>query len=116
MLDQGQLTVNGGTFTGNAAADRGAIYSNAGIYAPQINDATFVRNTAAGSGGAIYNNSSGNSINVNGSIFTGNRAADGGAIWEYGFGGVVTASTFRGNSAGSGGALWLSEKQRRGFH
>ena len=115
VLDQGQLTVNGGTFTGNAAADGGAIYSNAAIYAPQINDATFARNTATGSGGAIYNSSAGNSINVNGSVFTGNKAADGGAIWEYGFGGVVAASTFRGNSAGAGGALWLSENSAEGL-
>jgi predicted outer membrane repeat protein len=57
VIDLGQLTVNGGTFTGNSAADGGAIYSNADISAPQINDATFARDTATGSGGAIYNNS-----------------------------------------------------------
>ena len=104
VIDLGQLTVNGGTFTGNAAADGGAIYSNAGTSAPQINDATFARNTATGSGGAIYNNSASYSVSVNGSVFTGNKAAADGAIWEYGIGGTVTAATFRGNTAGTQGS------------
>jgi predicted outer membrane repeat protein len=109
VIDLGQLTVNGGTFTGNSAADGGAISSDASIYAPQINHARFIRNTATGSGGAIYNYSSGNSVNVTNSVFTGNRAAEGGAIWEYGFGGVITGSTFQRNSAGAGGALYIDE-------
>ena len=112
VIDEGQLTVNGGTFTGNAAANGGAIYSNTSgtnFYAPQINNATFIRNTATGNGGAIYSYSFQNSVYVTGSVFTGNKAADGGAIWDYGMGGGISGSTFRRNSAGAGGALWFSE-------
>jgi predicted outer membrane repeat protein len=109
-VDDGQLTVNGGTFTGNAATDGGAIDSNVGRYAPQITDATFVRNLATGDGGAIYDNSSASSMGVRGSVFTGNMAADGGgAIWDYGEEGGIAASTFWGNTAGAGGALWVDE-------
>jgi predicted outer membrane repeat protein len=109
-IDEGQLTVNGGTFTGNAAADGGAIDSNAGPYAPQIIDATFVRNTATGDGGAVYNGSPASAMGVRGSVFIGNMAADaGGAIWDYGVIGGIAASTFWGNTAGAGGALWVDE-------
>jgi predicted outer membrane repeat protein len=109
VIDQGQLTVNGGTFTGNAAANGGAIYSNTNFYAPQISNATFIRNTATGNGGAIYSYSFQSSVYVTGSVFTGNRAADGGAIWDYGIGGGIVGSRFQRNSAGAGGALWFSE-------
>jgi len=59
VLEQGQLTVNGGTFTENAAANGGAIYGNAGNFnwstgQIAVNNATFVKNTATGDGGAIY--------------------------------------------------------------
>jgi predicted outer membrane repeat protein len=74
VIDDGQLAVNGGTFTQNAAADGGAIYSNSTTspYAPQITGATFTRNTATSDGGAIYNSNPITSISVNDSVFTGN--------------------------------------------
>ena len=116
VVDLGQLTVNGGTFTANAAANGGAIYSDTVIYAPQITGAMFTRNTATGSGGAIYNFSAGASISVSGSVFTENNAANGGAIWEYGIGGSINSSTFRNNSAGTGGALLVSENSGEAFN
>jgi predicted outer membrane repeat protein len=116
VIDEGQLTVNGGTFTANTAANGGAIYSNTQLYAPQINNATFVRNNAAECGGAIYSSSFNDSVYVSGSVFIGNKAADGGAIWEYGFGGEIGGSTFQGNSAGTGGALWLDEGYGEGLY
>jgi predicted outer membrane repeat protein len=116
VSDFGQLTVNGGTFTGNSAADGGAIYSDSGPYAPQVNGATFTGNTATGDGGAIYNYSPAVSMVLDQCTFTGNKAADsGGAIWEFGVGGLVSASTFRRNTAGSGGAAWVSEDSGEEF-
>jgi Chlamydia polymorphic membrane protein (Chlamydia_PMP) repeat len=115
-IDHGQLTVNGGTFTGNGNADvsGGAIDSNANPYAPQINDATFIGNTGS-FGGAIYNYSPLTSMMVTGSAFIGNKAGVGGAIFEYGTGGIIADSTFLGNSAGEGGALYLNENGAEEF-
>jgi len=116
VSDFGQLTVNGGTFTGNSAADGGAIYSDAEIYAPQLNGATFTGNSATGDGGAIYNYSPAVAMVVDQCTFTGNKAAvSGGAIWEFGVGGLVNASTLRQNTAGSGGAAWVSEDSGEAF-
>lgn len=118
VTDQAQLTVNGGTFTGNTAEDGGAIFSDAIPHAPQINDATFVRNTATGEGGAdiglggaIANYSQVTGVTVNGSVFIGNKGADGGAIWDIGEAGEISTSTFRGNTAENGGAVWLEGQQ-----
>jgi len=116
VSDFGQLMVNGGTFTGNSAADGGAIYSDAEIYAPQLNGATFTGNSATGDGGAIYNYSPAVAMVVDQCTFTGNKAAvSGGAIWEFGVGGLVNASTLRQNTAGSGGAAWVSEDSGEAF-
>jgi predicted outer membrane repeat protein len=134
---QGALTVNGGTFLGNAAADGGAIDSN-GTTAPQVTGATFIKNTATDSGGAINSNSAADGLTVSQSTFTRNTAAneggaiystsaasgltasqstftkntaanEGGAVYDWGEDAGVYTSTFRQNSAGAGGALWLSE-------
>ncbi len=90
----GQLTVNGGTFTGNS----GAIDSDNVDYSPQISNATFIRNE-----GAISNYSIGSSMSVSQCTFIANKD---GAISEYGWGGSIGGSTFRGNT---GGAIWLDE-------
>ncbi len=95
----GQLTVNGGTFTGNSRA----IDSHNVDYSPQISNATFVRNSNT----AIHNYSIDSSVNVSHCTFIANK---GGAISEYGWGGYVDDSTFRRNtSSGPGGAIWLDE-------
>ena len=95
----GQLTVNGGTFTGNSRA----IDSHNVDYSPQISNATFVRNSNT----AIHNSSIISSVEVSHCTFIANK---GGAISEYGAGGTIADSTFRRNtSPGPGGAVWLDE-------
>jgi hypothetical protein len=101
VTDNGSLTVNGGAFTGNSAANGGAI-SVASMYSAQVNGATFTGNTAAGSGGAIYDNSPygiGN-LTVNGGTFNRNGAADGGAIFAANLWSTqVNDARFTGNTA-----------------
>ncbi len=104
--------MNGGTFTGNTAADGGAISEGTPAYAdgqdgPQVNGATFDGNTA-GSGGAIYDNSAGGAgLQVTDSTFTGNSAGTGGAIYDYSAFYDSVSGSFHGNTAETGGALFL---------
>jgi predicted outer membrane repeat protein len=116
VTDNGQLTVTGGTFSGNAAANGGAIYSDNAMYAPKVTGATFTQNTATGDGGAIYDASTSASIAVIRCTFTQNTATgDGGAIWESGYGGAATDSRFFRNAAASGGAVWLDDTANEFF-
>jgi hypothetical protein len=81
----GALTVTGGAFSGNTAADDGGAID---VNAP-----------AAGA------------LSVTGAVFTRNSAADGGAIDDFSFyGGSITDCVFTGNIAasGSGGAVLAS--------
>jgi Chlamydia polymorphic membrane protein (Chlamydia_PMP) repeat len=112
----GQLSVVGGTFTGNTAADGGAIsVSNVGNPS-QVTGATFTDNKATSDGGAVYDNSPAISVGIANCTFTGNTAAAGGGFWEFGVGGNITGSTFRGNSGvGGGGAVWVSEAAPESF-
>jgi hypothetical protein len=115
----GQLTVHGGTFTANTAADGGAIDSENPIDAPELTDVTFTANTSTGSGGAVYNYSPSASLTMTHCTFTGNKAGNsGGAFFEYGLGegeDAVTDSTFQDNTAAYGGALALSEDSSVGL-
>jgi Chlamydia polymorphic membrane protein (Chlamydia_PMP) repeat len=103
------LTVNGGTFTGNTAADGGAIYDFSGAGGPVVNGATFTANSATDSGGAIYDNNGKGGVQVTDSVFTENTAVNsGGAIYDFSASEEdVTGSVFHGNSAEFGGALHL---------
>jgi len=104
------LTVNGGTFAGNTAADGGAILDNStGGNGPQVNGATFTANTATGAGGAIANIPIANNrpgenggVQVTDSTFTANR---GRAIFDNDApaqpGVRVTDSTFTANTGGA---------------
>src|ERR1700683_1823113 len=108
----GQLTVTGGTFTGNAAADGGAISElvvKTGYNGPVVSNATFIANRAADSGGAIFDGDSAlEGIQVTDCTFSGNLAANfGGAIYDFSVGETVSGSTFVGNQGGNGGALFL---------
>jgi predicted outer membrane repeat protein len=108
----GQLTVNGGTFTGNTAADGGAISEpvvQTGYNGPVVSNATFIANTATDSGGAIFDGDSPlGGIQATNCVFSGNVAANfGGAIYDFATGESVTGSVFTGNRAGTGGALFL---------
>jgi predicted outer membrane repeat protein len=102
------LTVDGGIFTGNTAADGGAIYDQS-IGGPEVNGATFIANTATDSGGAICMCGEDGGV-IQDSAFIGNKAAQaGGAISDDVIDGpFVSASTFSRNTAGEGGALYLN--------
>jgi len=110
VTGSGLLTVNGGIFTGNTAADGGAISDVTDLNGPVVTGAVFTRNTATDAGGAIYVSAAGGGPRVTNSTFTRNTAAgDGGAIFTYdAAGGDVAGSTFQANTAGTGGALFLS--------
>ena len=105
----GLLTVTGGTFRGNSAADGGAIYLDNAINGPQLTGVTFSGNSAADSGGAVNVNAASADPSIDHCVFIGNTAGDaGGAFSEYGFLGWLTADTFRGNTAQTGGAMAIS--------
>jgi predicted outer membrane repeat protein len=109
-MSGGALTVNGGTFTANTAADGGAISQlTAGGNGPVVSDASFIDNRATDSGGAIYDGDAQFGFaNVTDCTFSGNEAANfGGAISDFSEGEGVTGSVFLGNRAGDGGALYL---------
>jgi predicted outer membrane repeat protein len=110
VTDNGSLTVTGGIFAENTAADGGAIHIENSFFDSQVSGATFTGDSATDSGGAIYGNSSNANIFIDNCSFRGNHAAgDGGAFWEFGFGGEIADSTFRGNTAADGGGVWASE-------
>ena len=109
----GPLTVTGGTFTANSAANDGGAIAvwDSGNTASGISGATFDSNTAL-YGGAISHTWASAALTVKDCNFTGNggeTTEQGGAIWnDANSTGVVTVSgcTFSGNSAKSGGAVW----------
>ena len=87
----GVLTVNGGLFSGNKGA--GAITDTSPGSGPQVNGATFTRNTTADNGGAIYDDADAGGATVTNSTFYGNNAAgSGGAIIDTAQGGLFTPS------------------------
>jgi predicted outer membrane repeat protein len=104
----GELTVNGGTFSGNTAADGGAIFEPfTGLNAPVVSDATFIANRATDSGGAIYDGDAGlDGVTAINCVFSGNQATNyGGAIFDFSIYQEISGSVFRGNRAEYGGAV-----------
>jgi predicted outer membrane repeat protein len=102
----GSLAVTGATFTANSAtADGGAIYTNEAVALTTVTDSTFTKNTAGQIGGAIYNFFD---TNITGSTFDTNQAQDGGAIFNNAFDGDSLADvTLDGNRATQdGGAVY----------
>jgi predicted outer membrane repeat protein len=101
----GNITVQGGTFTGNHAANGGAINSTTGQGSLTVTGAKFTGNTATEAGGAIYTNEAAATTTVTGSTFTKNTAGEiGGAIYNF-FDMNVADSTFDANQAEYGGAI-----------
>ena len=94
----GELSVIGGTLTGNSAYYRGGAYYNEGEL--NIEDSRFSDNSAS-VGGAIHNEKD---LIVKNGTLSGNAAHIGGAINNLGDL-SVQSSTFSGNLAGSGGAI-----------
>ena len=107
--NEAQLTVTGGVFSGNTAAN-GAAIDNTAATVVQVTGASFVDNTATLDGGAIYVYTAlGDQISD--CRFVGNTAASsGGAYWEWSNGTLIAGSTFQGNTATTGGALYLDDQ------
>ncbi len=110
-MGRGDLTVNGGTFTGNTATDGGAISESFSRNdAPVVSHATFIDNRATDSGGAIYDvvpDILG--LQVTDCVFIGNEAANlGGAVEDDSGAANVVGSVFRGNRGAGGGAVFLT--------
>ena len=104
--EDGSVTVQGGTFTGNSAANGGAISVNTGPGNLTVTDATFTGNTATDAGGAIYTSEFAGNTTVTGSTFTRNKAGEiGGAIYNF-FSVEVSDSRFNANQATDGGGIF----------
>lgn len=101
ILDNGNCTVIGCTFTGNNAYNGGAIYNNYGTLT--VTGSTFIGNNATNGGAIIID--TGN-CTVTGCTFTGNNATLGGAIYNYQGNLTITGSAFTGNNATYGGAVF----------
>jgi len=102
----GIVTINGGTFSDNHAADYGgAIYSDDGTGTVTINGATFKGNGASAEGGAIYNDA-GATVTIHGTTFIDNHATDnGGAIYNDS-NLTATHARFALNAADHGGGVY----------
>ena len=104
-----QLSVTGGVFRGNTAAN-GAAINNTGSTVVKVNGTSFIDNTATGDGGAMYVFTAlGDQITD--CRFLGNTAAgSGGAYWEWSNGTTISGSRFGVNKATTGGALYLDDQ------
>lgn len=101
VAGRGLLTLNDVSFSGNSAAQGGAIYNAGTLTADAV---SFSNNSATGKGGAIYNTGT---MTVGGT-FTDNTASQGGAISDYkaAKSTVSDGSIFKDNTATSvGGAI-----------
>ena len=102
----GSLTVHGGTFTGNSAANGGAIYAFGGAGNLTVTGAKFIMNTATGAGGAIYSSLAAGSTDVTGDTFVTNTAGTvGGGVYNF-YDTDVSNSTFSKNRATDGGGIF----------
>jgi predicted outer membrane repeat protein len=123
--NSGSLIVSGSSFTGNSAANSGAIDANCTLVVVNsaftdnaanggsggaitmggpltISGSAFTGNTAGSQGGAI-NSGFGTTININGCLFSGNSASDGGAVTDLADTVTISNSTFSGNLASTDG-------------
>jgi hypothetical protein len=110
ILNEGQLTLNNCTLSGNFAAWRGGGIANTSGGALTVNSCTLSGNSA-GNGGGIDNE--GGAMTVNSCTLSGNSATYGGGI-SNGYNGsgplaTVGNSTLSGNSATFGGGIVSSQ-------
>lgn len=104
-------TVTGGSFSGNAATEGGAIYHM--VQPLTLSDAV-LRANSAGAGGAIY--SSYARDDITGCEFAANEGANGGALYGVDGNGPIADCTFADNTAtGHGGAVFVNELDGRSF-
>jgi predicted outer membrane repeat protein len=103
------LHVSGATFTGNSGEDGGAIFGTASV---SVTDSTFTGNSAE-RGGAVYLQSGKQKIAH--CQFTGNTATDaGGGLYDDG-NVTMTATTFSSNHAEVGGAITIFDPSSAGL-
>ena len=104
---QASLTVSGGAFTGNSAADGGAISAATGSGNLSVTGAAFIGNTATDAGGAINTSEASGTTTVSDDRFTGNSATNaGGAIYDFNVTGAqISGSRFTRNQSAYGGAI-----------
>ena len=95
VLNRGDLTVSGSTFSGNDAGSGGAI-ANSGT--ATVTNSTLSGNTASGPGGGIHNQGT---LVVTGSTFSANGAASGGGM-EHAGGSAILRNTIVANSTSGG--------------
>ena len=98
IYNEGTMTVNQCTLSGNSASDGGGIYNNGTL---TVNQCTLSGNSG-GFGGGILNDGT---LTVNQSTLSGNNGGDGGGICNYGTL-TVNQSTLSGNSAYVGGGIF----------
>jgi len=109
ILNQGTLTLNSSTVSGNSAGGPGFGGTGGGIVNAgtlSLNSSTVSGNTASGQGGGIVNYSIAGTVALTNSTVSGNTADDsGGGILNYITAGTVTLInvTVSGNSGGFGG-------------
>ena len=104
-FNDGALNINNTTFISNTADSGGALYNSNTM---NITSTEFSNNTATSGAGAIYTTGA---MNVTDTVFKNNSGATGGAIGNYGITGdtlyaVVQNSVFSDNSAEYGGAIY----------
>lgn len=104
----GKLVMNGGTITGNSAANGGAVYLLNGGQMTQ-SGGTITGNSAA-NGGAVYL-PQGAKMTMSGGEVTGNTALTQGGAFYLQKGGKMDLSggTINGNSAATGAGIYLAE-------
>lgn len=105
IWSQADLTVTGGTYEENSAAQGGAVYNKA---TANITDAVFHKNTADAAGGAVATDDvAGVVTTITGATFTNNSATDnGGAVFNHKYGTMtLTNVTADNNSAKNGGVV-----------
>ncbi|HUG66550.1 MAG TPA: choice-of-anchor Q domain-containing protein [Pirellulaceae bacterium] len=109
IYNQGRLTLDQSTLTGNRAYNGGGIFNAHGATLT-VDGSTLSGNLAAlpsggGSGGGIIN---WGTLTVDNSTFSGNSAGNGGGGIHNAFHGTLTVqnSTFSGNSAAFGGGIY----------
>ena len=104
-----ELTVTGGVFSRNTAAD-GAAIDNTGSTVVQVKGASFINNTATGNGGAMYVSTARADLITDCRFMRNTAAGSGGAYWESSNGTTISGSTFQGNKATTGGALFVDDQ------
>ncbi|MBW3091093.1 hypothetical protein [Bifidobacterium miconisargentati] len=103
----GTLTIKGGSFSNNSAANGGVFYQFSG--STTINNATFFNNTAnekdGQKGGVYYQN--GGSLTINSGEFKSNKGYRGGVVYSDAGTITVHGGTFDGNSSNMAAGVFM---------